>query len=321
MSSSRSVTSGVAAERHGPFDCIIVGGGPAGLTAATFLARFRRRALVVDAGHSRARWIPRSHNHPAFPDGIAGERLLERLRVQLGEYGPLPVPGEVQRISRADDGVFRLVSGEHQWTTRYLLLATGVVDRLPSIEGVEEAMRSGLVRQCPICDGYEIIDRRIVIFGHNSLALAEALFLRTYTTDLTLATLGRPLQISEDDMVSLRRAGLQVIETPLHRATLQPNRPVQLAFLDGTALEFDAAYSALGVDPQNALAAGLGLPVFGDGRISTSPHQETEVPGCYAAGDIVTGLNQIAVAMAQGEIAAVDIHNRLRRQEGLALTG
>lgn len=300
----------------GVLDCVIIGGGPAGLTAAIYLARFRRRVVVLDTRSSRARWIPRSHNHPAFPDGINGERLLERLREQLAGLGPRPVEAEARSVRRDDGGCFVVETEAATLRTRKLLLATGVIDRNPPVESAGAAVKQGLVRQCPICDAYEMIDKRLAVIGFGALGPAEALFLRSYTADITLVTLGRPL----DDAAptSITNAGIRVTTTPLRTAYTEGDG-VRLEFEDGTSSNFDAVYSALGIDPANALARDLGLPLEADGRVTTGSHQQTAIEGCYAAGDLVTGLNQIGVAMAQGEIAAVDIHNALRRAEGLTL--
>lgn len=116
-------------------DCCIIGGGPAGLTAAIFLARFRRRAVVFDDRSSRAALIPRSHNHPAFPDGIGGPTLLQRMREQLAALGEATVETRVTSIAREADGGFTVTAGELRWHARFLLFATGVEDVLPEIAG------------------------------------------------------------------------------------------------------------------------------------------------------------------------------------------
>lgn len=298
-------------------DCVIIGGGPAGLTAAIYLVRFRRRIVVLDTLRSRARWIPRSHNHPAFPAGINGERLLERLRAQLAGFGPRPVEAGARAVRRDVDGCFFVETEAATLRARKLLLATGVIDRDPPVDSVGTAVKQGLVRQCPICDAYEMIDKRLAVIGFDALGPAEALFLRSYTADITLVTLGRPLD-DAGAAAPLANAGIRVTTTAL-RSAYPDGDGVRLEFEDGTSSTFDAVYSALGIDPANALARDLRMPLEADGRVATDSHQETAVEGCYAAGDLVTGLNQIGVAMAQGEIAAVDIHNALRRAEGLTL--
>jgi thioredoxin reductase (NADPH) len=304
-----------------PVDCLIVGGGPGGLTAAIYLARFRRRFVLIDAGESRASWIPRSHNHPGFPDGINGIELLERMRAQLRQHESDVDGGTVTSLTCRPDGLFGATCDGIGVTASHVILATGVVDVEPPLPNALEAVRRGLVRQCPICDGYEMTDRKLVVIGRDDQGLGEALFLRSYTADITLVTLGQPLAVSAENRRIMEEAGLRAVETPVTEIACEGDRIARLEFSDGSALTFDAIYSALGIHPRADLAALLGVELHPDRRIVTDTHQRTSIEGCYAAGDIVTGLNQIGVAMAQGEIAAVDIHNRLRAREGLSLAG
>lgn len=306
-----------------PLDCLIVGGGPAGLTAAIYLARFRRRFFLADDGESRAALIPRSHNHPAFQDGVNGQELLHRMRVQLTRFGAAPYAGAIVALARQPDGRFS-AQVEGSGSTReiaatHVVLATGVCDIPPPLAAAEDWVRRGLVRLCPICDGFEAIDRRVAVVGHTPHAFAEAMFLRTYTDVITVVTLGHPLDLSPDLRGRIAGAGIKVVQTPLQEIAPEPDGGARLAFEDGTALVTDIVYAALGIKPRNGLAARLGIDLEDDGRIATNAHQRTSLDRCYAAGDIVTGLNQLAVAMAQGEIAAVDIHNRLRVGEGRTL--
>ena len=301
------------------FDCCIVGAGPAGMTAAIFLARFRRSVLVLDDGQSRAALIPRSHNHPAFPGGINGEELLRRMRCQLQELAVTVVPRAVERITTGPDGGLRVGSGGREWTARYLLLATGVRDRLPPVADAHEQVRGGLLRQCPICDAYEVSGLRVAVIGSDRPAAGEALFLRTFTPQITLVTLGQPLDRGDGCTEGLAAAGVEVDDTPVTEITCKADRTAVIRFADGSSRVFDAVYSGLGVSPRTELAAALGVECAEDGRIVTDARQRTSHPRVYAAGDAVTGLNQIAVAMAQAEIAAVDIHNHLRQAEGLCL--
>ncbi|MBP1807424.1 NAD(P)/FAD-dependent oxidoreductase [Rubellimicrobium aerolatum] len=305
-------------------DCCIVGGGPAGLTAAIFLARFRRRFRLIDGGESRASWIPRSHNHPAFPGGINGEELLARMRAQLEEFGGGRREGVVTALSRQEDGTFRAETGGGAVVARNVLLATGVWDNLPPVEDAIGKVRAGLIRQCPICDGYEVRGRAVAVLGGGADAAGEALFLSRYTDDLSLVTMGGPLEVGPEDRARVEAAGVRIVETPLrgmeaHGSGEEGRAEVSLHLEDGTALRVFTAYSGMGVRPRTDLGAMLGVELTGEGRFLTDAHQRTSVPGVYAAGDAVTGLNQIAVAMAQAEIAAVDIHNALRREEGRTL--
>jgi thioredoxin reductase (NADPH) len=308
------------ARDRAPTDCVIIGGGPGGLTAAIYLARFRRKFVLIDAGQSRASWIPRSHNHPGFPDGVGGIELLQRMRDQLAGHGGVVQSGTVTALTCQEDGSFTVsVNGDQPLVTSHVLLATGVVDVEPPLPNVLEAVRRGLVRQCPICDAYEMIDRKLVVIGRGTIGLGESLFLRSYTADITLVTLGQSLDLSDDNLRRMKEAGIRAVEAPLAEITIENDRIARFTLQDGATLAFDAIYSALGSHPRADLAAALGLALHSDRRIITDAHQRTSIDGCYAAGDIVTGLNQLGVAMSQGEIAAVDIHNRLRAREGLCL--
>jgi thioredoxin reductase (NADPH) len=305
--------------REAPLDCIVVGGGPAGLTAGIYLARFRRRFLLVDSGQSRAAWIPRSHNHPGFPEGINGVELLLRMREQLSRQGGGLVEGSVSGAACHQDGLFRVMIGDQTFAASHLILATGVIDVEPPLPNVLEAVRRGLIRQCPICDAFEMIDRSLVVIGSGATGLGEALFLRTYTPHIVLVTLGQPLGLDGASRRRMHEAGIEAIETPIVEITLEGDRLARFICAGGRVLTFDAVYSALGIHPRADLAAALGVALHPDRRIMTDDHQRTSLDGCYGAGDIVTGLNQLGVAMAQAQIAAVDVHNRLRAREGLCL--
>lgn len=300
-------------------DCVVVGGGPAGMTAAIYLARFRPAVVLLDAGESRAQWIPRSHNHPGFPEGIGGSELLDRMRVQTDRFGVERADLRVSRLQRSDWG-FCVEAGGDSWIAPAVIVATGAVDRLPPVRDAAAHVRRGLIRQCPICDGYEAIGRRIVVLGTGRHAVEEALFLSTYSAHVTLAAPGADPGPDDKERAALARAGVAVLDA-LVREVVCDGRDVRLDLALGGSLTFDLAYSGLGIDPRTELLADFPLRRSADGRIETDAHQETSVSGLYAAGDVVTGLNQIAVAMAQGEIAATAVHNALRRAEGRSLQG
>lgn len=298
------------------YDCLVVGGGPAGLTAAIYLARFRRRVVLVDGGKSRAFLIPRSHNHPGYPDGIRGDDLLARMRQQMQQYGVPCLSVQATDAALLPDGRFSVQAGQ-PIIADHIILATGSRDRVPPLEGIIQHIRNGLVRQCPVCDAYELIDKPVAVIGTQDCAAGEALFLCHYTSQVTLLTLGDELAVSEEVQSRLDDAGVRIVR---ERATDWDFRDTGVDIrLGDERLRFAAVYSGLGIDPQNALARDLGVALAEDGRILTDPHQHTSVEKVFAAGDVVTGLNQIAVAMAQGEIAATRVHSLLRLREGRCL--
>lgn len=291
-------------------DALIVGGGPAGLVAAVYLARFRRSVVLVDANASRAALIPRSHNCPGFPDGIGGNELLARLRDQARRYGATIVEDHVDAVERREHG-FAARCAMQGFDARTLVLATGVVDIEPPLPNVRDAIRDGLVRHCPICDGYEVQGERVAVIGHGSKGVREARFIRHFTDALTLFSLGSD-GISDTERAELAAASVALVEAPITDVHREGRSIVGLRTADGRDHGFDTLYSALGTHCHCALAHALGAKCADDGTIVTDRHQRTSLPGVYACGDIVhDSLDQIAVAAGQAAIAATAIHNSL----------
>jgi len=296
-------------------EVLIVGAGPAGLTAATYLARFRRRVLVADGGSPRACWIPLSHNMPGFPAGITGDAILSRMRDQATEYGAVIESGWVEGLGRDGDGFSARLNGR-TLRVRAVLLATGVVDHHPDLPGVERAIERALVRICPICDGYEAQDKAVAVIGDGDRGVCEAGFLRTYSDRVTLIHIGAAAALTRGD--ELARLGVDLVEAPIDNVTLEGDRVTALSW-GGTFRSFDLVYSALGTTANAGLAEALGAIADDDGRLQVDLHQATSVPGFYAAGDVVRSLNQIAVATAEAAVAATAIHNALREKDGLTV--
>lgn len=293
-------------------EVLIVGAGPAGLTAATYLARFRRRVLVADGGAPRACWIPVSHNMPGFPQGITGDAILKRMTEQAEEYGAVIQAGRVESLTRDGDG-FRARINDREVQARSVLLATGVVDHHPDLPGVERAIERSLVRICPICDGFEAIDKAVAVIGNDDKGVREAAFLRTYSDRVTLIHIGSPeARIATDE---LERLEIELIRTPIDNVRLEGDRVTAISW-GGVFRTFDLVYSALGTSPNAGLAEGLDARIGEDGRLFVDAHQQTSIDGLYAAGDVVRGLNQIAVASAEAAVAATAIHNALREADG-----
>src|SRR4051812_39280576 len=146
--------------------CLIMGGGPAGLTAATYMGRFRRNVLVVDSGESRAMWIPVSHNILGFSEGVSGLDLLDTLRKQASQYGARMLAGRVSTLKRQADGSFLASWESGQVSVLKVLLATGGLDVEPQIGNVKKLVKDGLIRQCPVCDAYEASGKRIALVAY-----------------------------------------------------------------------------------------------------------------------------------------------------------
>lgn len=302
-----------------PFDCVIIGGGPAGLTAAIYLARFRRRVMIVDRGGSRAALIPTSHNHAGFPEGISGRDLLARMADQARKYGAQIVSGDVTEIAAAGED-WRLAGEHFSHIARSVLLATGVDNRHPPMDAAThgKALASGQLRYCPVCDGWEAggpdFGTRIGVVGAESHGVAEALFLRTYTPHVTLFTLDR-CELHEKDRSDLADHGVTWDPRPVRDYDFS-GEGVTLCFAEGDAAQVDTLYPALGSDPNVELIGQLGLRTDDARCIMTDQHQRLGMTGLYAAGDVVAALDQISVAMGHAAIAATTIHNDLRDRDG-----
>ncbi|PDT31160.1 thioredoxin reductase [Rhizobium sp. L9] len=298
-------------------DCIIIGGGPAGLTAAVYLARYHLSTTVFDDHCSRAATIPISHNLAGFPEGISGRELLARMRTQLQRYKVEIRSEGVRQLQQEHDG-FHVVSSHGGMRARTVLLATGVTDRKPPMlaELHDEAVARGLIRYCPVCDGFEITDKPVAVIGCGSRAFAEALFLRSYTTHLTIITPQEEHELSEIELNRLRdlRIGLQ--EGPIK--SIDPERDrITIATASSIGV-FSSIYPALGSDVRSELAAMVGAELSENGCVIVDGHQRSSIPGLYAAGDVVIGLDQIGTAMGQAGIAASAIRNDLNEASPLA---
>src|SRR6476620_5500595 len=260
-------------------DCLIVGGGPAGLTAAIYLARFHMDILVVDGGKSRASWIPCTHNHAGYPDGIKGTELLKLMRDQACKYGAKIETEHVTKLERdPETGLFTATWGSGEAIARAVQLATGVSNRRPPMDEElhDDALARGLIRYCPICDGYEVTDKKIGVIGSGGHGVAESIFLRSYTSHIVLIAPDKAHDINADDQAELEHYGIRTVDCPCQAVSIYEAR-IRLVTAAGT-YEFESVYSALGSDSHVELALRVGAAVSDDG-ILVDAHQRTNVPG------------------------------------------
>ena len=293
------------------FDCVVIGGGPAGLTAAVYLARFRRRVVLFDTGASRSKLIPRSYNCAGFAEGISGHDLLLSLTRQLARYDLAPLSEEVLVLGRDEEGLqVRTAAGAI--STAAVLIATGIRDLHPPIADHDEAVREGLLRYCPICDGYDVQDQSVCVIGPLRLAAPKARFLRTFARSIVVASTDEAEPPDSD-----RLAGeLAHLNIAVRRA--QPGAPLQrqrgriaVPLADGGLQSFDTVYPAMGATKGSGLARALGAAIDGEGCLVVDDHNRATVAGLYAAGDVVSDLHQISVALGHAAVAATAIHNDL----------
>lgn len=292
-------------------DCLVIGGGPGGLAAALYLARFHLSVQVLDAGESRAASIPLSRNLPGHPDGISGDDLIRVMRRQAEAYGAVLRRGRVGLLHARDHG-FIAETGSGTTAARKVLLATGVENLRPQLMNGHvhaEALRRGLLRYCPVCDGYEVTDRRIGVLGSGAHALREAQFLRSYSARVTLIAPYGPHRLGASRRQLLSGWDIAMADGPVTGFRLEEGTIA--VDLDGGALRLDTLYAALGTAARAELARGAGAALSPQGGILVDRHQMTSVPGLYAAGDVVEGLDQIAAALGQAAVAATAMRNAI----------
>ena len=293
-----------------PFDCLVIGGGPAGLTAAIYLARFHLSVVVVDGGKSRASTIPNTRNHAGFPEGISGADLIGRMREQAKLYGARIEASEVASLE-ADAKLLMARTSDSVISARTILLATGVVNRRPAMADDlhDEALARGLLRYCPICDGYEVTDRPVAVIGTGERGASEAEFLRSYTGQVVLIPPDRSHDLDPEQRERLIKAGIDIVDDPCLGFELMAEQ-IGISLSGGMRM-FASVYPALGSDVRSELAANIGAAVSKEGCLVVDAHQRTNIAGLYAAGDVVLGLDQISNAMGQGGVAATTIRNDL----------
>ncbi len=297
-------------------DCIIIGAGPAGLTAAIYLARFHLQIRMFDCGSSRAAQIPRTHNHAGYPGGIKGTELLRLMQEQAAEFGAVREAAEVTAIvPKGED--FEVQIGSRGYATRSVLLATGVVNLRPKMDPAEHdaALARGLLRYCPICDGYEVTDKRVGVIGTGTHGMKEALFLRGYTRDVTLIAPGGAHELDDTCRAKLDEAGIVHRDGPC--TPIQVDGEQIVVTTPGGALSFDSVYPALGSTIRSKLAVAAGARATDEGCLEVDDHQRTSIPGLFAAGDVVKGLDQISHAMGEAGVAATAIRNLLDERRPL----
>jgi thioredoxin reductase (NADPH) len=290
-----------------PYDCIIVGGGPAGLAAAIYLSRFNRRALVFDHGRGRSTTPEINENYLGFPDGIASLELRERGREQALRFGAAFIEAKVEDL-RADEGGFVAVTDAAEVRGRTAILATGVEDWLPEFDNEPARAYFGIsLFWCITCDGHKVRDRRVAVVGADDEAATTALQFLNFTPFVSLIT----NRAAGDDGISDRKRG----DLRAHGVALHEGEVGRLEGDDGrmravdagdVRVELDFMFSMQGARPNSLLGQRLGVITDGDGYITVDIEQRTNIPRLYASGDVTKEYaHQIVTAAHEGATAAM----------------
>jgi thioredoxin reductase len=298
------------------FDVIVVGGGPAGLSAALILGRCRRRILVCDAGHPRN---AKSHGLHGFlsRDGSPPADLLECARQQLQPYLSVTVRSvEVVDAEARSEGFAVILEDGSCCAASKLLLATGVVDELPAIPGIERFYGRS-VHPCPYCDGWEWREQPLAVYGRGEKGTGLSLMLTLWSKDLVLCTDG-PGELSPAQRERLSLHQIPVREEPIARLEGTENGLLRkIVFANGAALARQAIFFNTGERQRSPLIAKLGCKLDEKGRADTGEFEESNVPGLYIVGDASGDVQFAIVAAAQGARAAVAINKALLREASL----
>jgi thioredoxin reductase (NADPH) len=291
------------------WDAVVIGAGIAGLSAAIYLGRAQRDALVVSSGRSMARWEPDVQNYLGFPEGVSGEDLLARGKQQAHRYGVQFAENEIESV-RVEDNGFSIVGKTENYRALKVLLATGIFHLPPEIAGVKECLGHSMFF-CKDCDGYRVQGQRIAVFGNNDEAVEYALSLLHYSSCVMITLHGKKPRWSAEHGQWLREYEIPVYEPEITEVEHEECTLRSLRFANGERVAVDALFTTRGDVFYNKLARAAGAKVDESGEICTDDCLMTTVPGLYAAGCVTAANCQMIIAAGQGAIAAQAINRAL----------
>ena len=296
-----------------PWDVVIVGAGPAGLSAALVLGRCRRRVLLCDRGTPRS-WASKAMHGFITRDGVSPEQFRRLAHRELKRYESITFwPGEVSKVTRSAQGGFTVRLGRRVARSRKLLIATGVLDQLPAVDGLVELFGIS-VFQCPYCDGWEYRDQPLAAYGRRQRGVEMARALTAWTRDIVLCTDGRS-GLTAAQKTQLERAGIRVVSRKVERLESARGKLTHIVFRGGLSIARAALFFDTPSWPQSPLAEQLGCKFARHGGVLCGKYEATSVPGVYVAGNIIRDVQLSIVAAAEGTRAAFGINRALTRED------
>lgn len=300
----------------GGWDAVVVGGGPAGLSAATWLARYRRRTLVLDAGEQRNRAVEHTHGY-LTRDGATPEAILTAAARDVDAYSCVE-RRQLEAVSlEGSQGAFVVgLSDGSRVEAKRVVLATGVVDAVPDVEGFDEHYGAGIFH-CPSCDGFEAAGCDVVVLGWSAHVAGFALELLDWAASVKVVTDGRRFEGDEGHHRAMAHHGVELLEDDAVALVGRRGELREVRLRSGRRLDCQIAFFSLGHQPRTPLAEKLGCERTPDGYLAVDEHGSTSVAGVYAAGDVTPGLQLLQVAAAKGATAGVGCALSLRQEPPL----
>lgn len=293
------------------YDVTIIGGGPAGLSAALLLGRCMRKVILFDSGEYRNAY---AHNMHAFisRDGINPRDFLIEARKDLEKYD-FEFKAKTIVNAKQSDCFFEVTDADNQvYLSRKLLLATGIQDRWPQLPG-SEAFNGKSIHHCPYCDGWEHRNTALGAYGKNRDAIGLSLSLKTWSSDVTLYTDGtRRLKAADTQL--LERNHIKICTAPITQLAGEDGNLACVVLEGGSSMPCNAIFFSTGQDQRSTLGRQLDCNFTSKGVIRTYNHQQTNVPGLYVAGDAARDMQLVIVAASEGTKAGVMINKELQEE-------
>lgn len=295
------------------YDCIIIGGGIAGLQAAIQLGRYKHRVLVIDAGVGRSTLCRSYHNILGYPEGVSGEHLRSMGKLQAETLGVQFLLEKVEHVKRAENNFIITVHNGSNYIGKRILLATGVMDRMPDIPALLPCLGES-VYVCPDCDGYEIRDQHTIILGSGNVGANMAIAL-TYWTDKLTYVNHEQKPVDKQIVEQLKEKQIDYFEVPIEEFFAEDQKFKGLLLQNGIKLQANYGFVAFGSNEvKSQLASQLGVELHENNHIVVDPRTKmTSIEHVWAAGDVVAHSEQVTIAMGDGSQAAIWIHKSLMK--------
>jgi thioredoxin reductase len=298
------------------YDVLVIGGGPAGLSAALMLARCRYRVLVCDAGEPRNRFTNAVHGF-FTRDGVSPKELLNIGTEQLRKYGVEILKESIVTATRAESGYLVRSTTGRELESRKLILATGVKDELPPLPGIEKFYGKS-VHHCPYCDGWERRDQALAVYGKGKSGAGLALSLKAWSEDIVLCTNGSS-ELSENHKAKLVQKNIPIIETPIAELEGEGEDLRGIRFSDAQRIEREAMFCIMQSRPNSELLAQLGCTLNEKGVATTDCLERSNLPGVFIVGDVSEDVQLVVSAAAEGAKAGFAASKELQKEAGLAV--